>query len=269
MLHYPPCHLPYLWYHSPSMSTIRLLTLTEYLSLPCPEKPWLVEGLIPQESFVVLWGPPKAGKTLLALQVGLGISRSGTVLGRASHQGPVLLLELDTGHRLLRTMLDNVRHAGIDVSGPLYLPHPDDLRGHYPVNLLHDQSHLYVHSLISLCKPSLVIVDCLRELGDHDENESGETKKIVSALKQLTVFHPQHPCACLLLHHTKKLALVDQRGQPIDHDPIDVGRGSSYLAGAVDSVWFLHNNVLKVVPRFTEPSQYRLKQGPGGWWALS
>lgn len=252
------------------MAPVRLLDITAYLSLPSPEKPWLVEGLIPQESFVVLWGPPKAGKTLLALQVGLMLAQ-GTRnwlhrTGSVGASSPVLFLELDTGTPLLRTMLDNVRQAGVDVSGPLYFPHPEDLRTHYPVNLLHDQSHLYVHSLIALCKPSLVIVDCLRELGDHDENESGETKRIVSALKHLTIFHPTNPCACLLLHHTKKLRTHDDRGYVIEHDPIDVGRGSSYLAGAVDSVWFLHNNLLKIVPRFSEPTQFKLKQGPGGWW---
>lgn len=249
------------------------LSIEDYLALPTDPMSFLVEGLIPTQSFTVLWGPPKSGKTLLALSVGLAIANKTPVLGNRTQQGPVLVLQLDTAQPMFRNMLTGLR-AVQGLTGPLYLPHPDDLRLHYPLNLLHEASSLYLHSLISEVKPALVIIDCLSELGNHDENEQQEMKPIISALKHVTTFHPTNPCAVLLIHHTVKFEYQNKQ-QPIP-SPLKAGRGSGYLAGAADSIWFLHKvssdddprGILKVVPRFTEPSTYSLLQGAKGWWSM-
>lgn len=241
---------------------VKCLSLTEYLSLPTPPQSWIVQDLVPACGMVALWGPPKEGKTLLSLSLALAIAQGRPFLGRHTSQGPTLLLELDTSDHLFRQMVLQTQAAGLDCSGPLYLPDPQSLKEHYPFRLVDSSASFYLHSLIAAVQPSLVIVDCFREIGDHDENESGEQKPVISALKALTTFHPTHPCACLLLHHTRKIR---------PDEPLDVkgsGRGSGYLAGAVDSIWFLYQSRLHIQPRFAEPSSIPLVQGPGGVWAL-
>lgn len=240
---------------------IKALTLTEYLALPSPPQRWVVQGLLPAQSFVALWGPPKEGKTLLSVGLGLAVANNTPWLGHEVTGGPVLLVELDTADLLFRQMLRDTKTAGLDTSGQFYVPDPAGLSTHYPLKVTDPDAYFYLHKLVELVKPSLVIVDCFRELGDFDENESGQQKPVISALKSLTTFHPSNPCACLLLHHTRKLR---------PDEPLDVkgsGRGSGYLAGAVDSIWFLYQSRLHIQPRFDQAQSIPLVQGAGGVWA--
>jgi len=222
--------------------------------------PWVIDGLIPSPSVVVLWGPPKEGKTLLALQTAVAVAQGGSFVGNPATRGNVLLLELDTSEAVLRKMLRTIRASGTSLDGGVFLPHPDALASAYPLRLDKPESRAFVQRAVLASRPSLVVVDCLRELGEHDEDKSGENMRIISMLKTLTVFNPDHPCSCLLLHHTRKFKHDEVP------DPISAGRGSSYLAGAVDSIWFLKQHVLHVHPRFDHAHQYRLTQGDGGWW---
>ncbi len=248
-----------------------VISITDYLKLPTPPQRWLLDNLIPTQSFTVLWGPPKSGKTLVSLQLAQAIANGTPFLGVGTHPAPVLYVELDTGQTLFRSMLQNLSTVQ-PFGGPLWLQSPEALAEHYPLNLLHERSQLYLHSLVSEVQPGLVIVDCLSELGNQDENEQHDMKAIISALKHLTTFHPLFPCACLLLHHTVKFD-YGNKNYPIP-SPLKAGRGSGYLAGAADSVWFHHrlssdsdpNAVVKIVPRFTEPSNIFIKQGAGGQW---
>lgn len=122
-------------------------------------------------------------------------------------------------------------------------------------------------------QPDIVMIDCLSELGNQDENQQKDMKAIISWLKRLTVFNPVNPCSCFLIHHTVKFD-YNNPNHPIP-SPLKAGRGSGYLAGAADSIWFLHrlssdsdpHGVLKIVPRFTNPSTIYMKQGINGWWA--
>ena len=254
------------------MPDCRVLTIKEYLDLPLPQLSWLVQDLIPTQSFTVLWGPPKSGKTLLSLQLGLGVANGTPVLRQSVSTGPVLVLELDTGQQLFRGLLSTLRQVQ-PLDGPLYLPDPQTLVENYPVDLLTEGSQLFLHTLITQVKPVLVIVDCLSEIGNQNENDEKDMKGIVSTLKHLTTFHPSHPTACLLLHHTVKFDYQNKQA-PIP-SPLKAGRGSGYLAGSADSVWFLHrlssdqdpNAVLKVVPRLGVPQSIYLRQGQGGWWS--
>ena len=247
------------------------LSLDEYLALPMPDLQWVVPGLIPTQSFTILWGPPKSGKTLLSLQFALAIASGTPLVGYSPIRRSVLFVELDTGQRLFRCALSSVV-SHTTPGALLRLPNPESLAAQYPLNLLTEPSQLYLHTLISETQPSLVIVDCLSELAHHDENEQKEVKPVVAALKHLTVFHPLYPCACLLLHHTVKFDYQNKQ-TPLP-SPLKAGRGSGYLAGAADSVWFLHrltsdqdpHAVLKIVPRFAQPQTLYLKQGLGGLW---
>src|SRR5690348_6140622 len=102
------------------------ITIDEYLKLPVPQLRWLVDGLIPKQSFIVLWGPPKSGKTIFSLQAALSIGNGTPFLGHISHQSSVLLVELDSGQQMLRSTLHTLSLTQ-SVHGPVYLPHPDSL----------------------------------------------------------------------------------------------------------------------------------------------
>ena len=242
---------------------IKVLTATEYLSLPQPPQRWVVEGLVPAQALVVLWGPAKEGKTTLALQAGCSVTSGTPFLGHETQQGPVLLLQIDTPRSELTQILIRLGAHNIPIAG-LMLPDPEQLEVHKPMNILDKDTFFYLQTLVKLVQPSLVIVDCFRELGSFKENVSEEQRPIVNALKAMTTNHPTHPCACLLIHHTTKLT-----SREVVPDAKDAGRGSGYLAGAVDSIWFLYQCKLQTDPRFAKKQTMYLTHSPEGLWSLA
>mgnify|MGYP006921376573 CR=1 FL=1 len=240
---------------------VRILTVKEYLSLPQPPQRWVIDQLVPAQSLVVLWGPPKEGKTTLALQAGLAVTQGTPFLGYETQKGPVLLLQFDTPRPELTQILIRLSSHGLAMDG-LYLPDPDQLDLYKPLNILDKHALFYLQSLIGLVKPSLVIVDCFRELGNFKENVSEEQRPIVNALKSLTTNHATHPCACLLIHHTTKLT-----SREVVPDAKDAGRGSGYLAGAVDSIWFLHQQQIKIEARFSKKQTMYLNYDDSTLWS--
>src|SRR4051794_38883061 len=77
-------------------------TAAELMSVDFPEPKWAVPDLIAEGSNL-LGGPPKLGKSWLALNVGLAIAQVGTVLGGPVDQGDVLSLPIEHGARRLQT----------------------------------------------------------------------------------------------------------------------------------------------------------------------
>ena len=242
---------------------IKALSVMEYLSLPQPPQRWVVDQLIPAQSLVVLWGPAKEGKTTLALQAGCSVTQGLPFLGYDTQRGPVLLLQVDTPRPELTQILIRLSSQGLSMDG-LFLPDPAQLEAHKPMNLLDKDTLFYLQTLVKMVQPSLVIVDCFRELGNFKENVSEEQRPIVNTLKAVTTNHPTHPCACLLIHHTTKLT-----GKEATPNAKDAGRGSSYLAGAVDSIWFLHQSRLQTDPRFAREQTLYLTHSPEGIWSLA
>ena len=240
---------------------IKALTATEYLSLPQPPQRWVIDQLVPAQSLIVLWGPAKEGKTTLALQAGCAVTQGTPFLGHDTQRGPVLLLQFDTPRLELAQILIRLSSQGLSMDG-LYLPDPEQLEVYKPMNLLDKDTFFYLRTLVTLVQPSLVIVDCFRELGNFKENVSEEQRPITNALRALTSNHPTHPCACLLIHHTTKLT-----GREATPNAKDAGRGSGYLAGAVDSIWFLHQSQLQTDPRFAKKQTLYLDHSPEGIWS--
>jgi hypothetical protein len=64
-----------------------------------PEQQWVVQGLVPDESLVVLAGKKKLGKSWLALQIAQAAAGNVKVLGRDVDQRTVLFIALEDGPR--------------------------------------------------------------------------------------------------------------------------------------------------------------------------
>jgi hypothetical protein len=71
---------------------------TELLTMDLPKLRQAFPGLLP-EGFGLLVSPPKAGKSLLAYQLGIELQLGGMVLGRTAEKRPVLYYALEDGRR--------------------------------------------------------------------------------------------------------------------------------------------------------------------------
>ena len=235
---------------------VRLVTLAEYAVLPRPTLGWITHKILPKPGLVLLVGPPKAGKSFLALDIALRVARGQPILGQPTVPHPVLFLQLDTSETVWRDRLHQLREMGDDLAGNVLMPHPEDMpRG--GIDILTASGRAFLTAALLQGNPGLVIVDILRELSHMDENDSTEMKAVGDAICDIMA----NRCV-LLVHHTKKISRDE------DPDPMIAGRGTGYIKGKVDAVWLLWHGRLKIVPRFDEPVTYRAEQTDTGMFTF-
>jgi hypothetical protein len=205
----------------------------------------------------VLLGPPKVGKSYLALQLALAVANGRPFLGQPSVPGPVWYLQLDTGEGLWTERLCRMEEAGHDLSGPVFMMHPDDRpRG---FNFLRPADQDLVRAVLAACDPSLVIIDVLRKFHSANENDSTEMKALGDAIDR--VFAGR---SVLVLHHTRKYSDGGDGGE--QPNMTNLSRGSSFLPGQADATWLLGRNRLVIESRFDEPTTYALARDEVGAW---
>lgn len=233
----------------------RILTTSQYLDTPRPNLQWLVHEQIPNPGIVLLEGPPKSGKSFLAIDLARSVAQGVPFLGWVTQKSRTLYLQFDTSELIWRQRLEKMVSLGVDLSGENFLTiHPDDVK--HPLNLLNYQHVAWLHNVIESANPNLTIIDVFRETHNADENDSTEMKIVGDVLVNL--FKGR---SLVLVHHSKK---IYDTGEAID--PATVSRGSSYLTGKVDSLWLLYRNRLYIQGRTSERQEIRLVQGPSGLW---
>ncbi len=190
----------------------------EIESLPSPE--WLIDGIMPRGSFVVLYGSAGVGKTFLALDMAGAVSSGQTWHGRDTFQGPVVYVAAEGVGDL------GLRHEALRIGRDLndlpdigYITEPVNLYSDFDVDRLIDQ--------IANRQPALIVVDTLaRSMDGADENFAKDMNTVIKNIDRL-----RHAtgAAVMLLHH---------KGQKGDRE-----RGSSALKGAADVFIKLNGNV--------------------------
>jgi len=73
-----------------------VISAQEILETDYPEPTWFIDELLPA-GLTVFGGPPKVGKSWLALQFAVAVASGGTALGRSCTQARVLYMSLEEG----------------------------------------------------------------------------------------------------------------------------------------------------------------------------
>jgi hypothetical protein len=234
-----------------------VVTLDEFVVMPRPNVHWLIPGLLPQPGLTILLGPPFSGKSFMALQLGLAAAQGGQFLDQQLNgQQRVLYLQLDTSELIWRDRLASLRERGVSIDGPIFIPNPNIFKP--PISILNPGIRDTLKRMLDMAKPSLVIIDVLRELHQTDENDSTAQKVVFDAL--MSVFGD---CSLVLLHHSKKFF------GPIEEiDPINICRGSTYITGRADSVWLLSGKQIRIISRYSGDLTYLLSQEKTGFFKV-
>lgn len=172
---------------------------------------WLVDGLIPQGSLVLLSGEPKlARKSILSMYLSLCVATGQPFLGRDVQKGSVLFANLEDGYE--RTVR-RYYHYGVRPNvpaGKIYL-----LKGSGNLD--------YIEEFSRVIKPAIVVVDPVVELelmsGVQDENDAREVAKMLKRIRDLA---QETGTVTFAVHHHNKTGDV---------------RGSTAFKGSVDG-WF-------------------------------
>lgn len=180
---------------------------------------WILEPLIAARRGVALFSPPKVGKSLLALEIAVGISRGTRTLGAMP----------DRAHRLLyvdhendpvgdvRTRLEDMGYGPEDLDNLFYLSYPKMA----PLDTRHGAEELVAVAQAYDC--DIVVIDTISRAVAGEENDNNTWLSLYRltglALKQAGI-------AVLRLDHTGK---DQEKGM----------RGGSAKYGDLDAVWKL------------------------------
>lgn len=173
--------------------------------------------------------------------------------------GPVCYLQVDTPREeWARRVQTGLEMYALDQI-PLYIADMWQVP-QFPVNVLdpNDPITRWLKAEFDRIQPVMVVVDTLREIHGGDEDNSTAMRNVISALVGAT-----RPAALVLVSHARK----DQAfGGPIDEDMMDQARGSSYVAGRMDSVVNVTQRLMKYKGRAVGQAQEKLEQDPLTGW---
>ena len=199
---------------------LRALSLADLDRMEFPPTRWVVDELIPAGALVLVVGRPKAGKSLLAVDLAASVALGDTFLDRATAHGAVALAPAEDAFSLVRDRLWT--RLGAERAAPLYVI-PADGSLDQSIRLDDPRSFEQLAALIGLLKPAVLILDPLRELHHRKENDADEMAALLRPLRQLA---HETDTAIILIHHRNKHA----------SDPTLATRGSSAITGGVDVV---------------------------------
>jgi AAA domain len=183
--------------------------------LHLPEPGWVIHGVMPTGALVLPYGPPKSGKSFVALDQALCIATGNPWAGHQTEPGTVVYVAAEGIGGLARRVLSWLTHHEVDDPGPIHW-----LKG--AVNLT---NRLEVESFTRICaelQPVAVYLDTLARCSlGADENSAKDMGTVVAALDQIRDITG---AAVAPVHHAGK-------------DSTKGARGSSALLGAADAVY--------------------------------
>lgn len=207
---------------TPSTRTAPLLryTLDELRTLNFPEPEWVVDGLLPAGALVLLVGRPKAGKSLLVIDLLAAVARGEPFLGRATRQGPALYVPAEDAIPLVRERLD--ARVGPIAEVPITVA-PADGSVRQQVRLDQPAPLTQLVAAVRDDCPRVLVLDPLREFHHLQENDADQMALLLRPLRRLA--HASKTLVVLVHHRNKHAA-----------DPILASRGSSAITGSVDII---------------------------------
>jgi hypothetical protein len=201
----------------------RLLSVKDVLALP--DRPELVDGLLPANGSAILYGPAGTGKSFLALDLALTIASSAddwhghTIRPGATTGGAVLYVAAEGDHGLKRRLLAWL--AATEYHGELairFIGEAVQLRTlEDPGALLQEVERSFGLTAAAF---DLVIFDTLSQcMAGAKENAQEDASAVIASLNYLRA---AIGCTTLALHHT---GVIETRE-----------RGSTVFRGAVDAL---------------------------------
>ena len=202
-------------------SRFRLLGLAEVENLDDPT--YLIDGVLPENAAVMLYGAPGDGKTFLALDIALTIaSREREWFGRGVKNGRVVYVAAEGLGGLKRRIISWVEtHQEAEIREIQFVGQAVQLLQIEDVGELTAAIDGY-----SLVRPSLIILDTLsRCTPGGDENSVQDTSL---AVRSVDFLRRLYGCTVMVIHHTQKAG--------------DLERGSGNWRAAVDVMLHVRND---------------------------
>ena len=170
---------------------------TDLLKSQFPEEKWVVVELIPA-GLSVLSGPPKQGKSWMALRLGTATATGRPFLGRDTNQGRVLFLVLEDGARRAQKRLRMMPEHTHLVHGLMEIRTAAPTLDHGLIDELEQW-----RTRVSPHPPRLVVIDIYQRVRSVGAGKDRYAEDYAGAAG-LQKWANRHGIAVLLLHHNRK-----------------------------------------------------------------
>ncbi len=244
---------------------MQAISLEQYARMDRVAVSYLIQGLIPRGGRVMLVGPPKEGKSWLALQVALHVAEGKQFIDRDVQKGRVLYLQFDTPNELWHERITKLVADGVHMPSDVHMIHPDDLPRSVSIDDVPQRNAIM--DLVWQVDPDLVVIDVLRKIHNYEENDSTAMKRAFDIINVMFTRPPgsanKGNPALLIIHHTHKLS-GEYRPKAVN-----AGRGSGFMAGEVDAIWLMFQSTLSVESRFADEEHFKADRDPAtGLWTF-
>lgn len=173
---------------------------------------WLVDGLLTRGGMSVISGRPKSGKSTLARQMSISVSRGEQFLNRDTKKGQVLYIALEEQESMLSAQFAALGRTEDDD----ILVHVGGLSGSQEV-------FNQLRNIVVENKPALLIIDTLALMANFEnQNNYTEVNGVLSKYRTLARESGTH---VLFVHHSNKLNRRD----------VYSISGSAAIPGAMDT----------------------------------
>jgi len=233
----------------------------DYLQLPVDPYSWFIQNIVPVGGVVNLYGRPKSGKTMLAMD--MAISIGDPAIDKwfdypVCRHGKVLYLQVDTPRPIQYLRFVTAKQFGHNVNA---FKLADSLGAPYPFNILEQASYDWLSSQCAQELADVVFIDTLRDIHDENENDSTTMKRVFNRLKLAC-----HHCAMVILTHSKKIGNTNT-GAEMNLDMMFEARGTNYVSAHVDTIMRLTKDRLDIHGRMIEEVSHRVQMRKDqGYW---
>lgn len=178
---------------------------------------------------------------------------------QVEHRGPVLYVNLDmpTGsHRRRFLRLENNHNFKF---GNLWHITRDEVPAGF--DILKEGNKNWLLEQVSKLKPAVIIMDVVRRLYAGDENSSDIAAQVIASVNEII---QEGNSSAILVHHTNKTNEIS-KNMGIEKDPINAVRGSSVLAGSMDTICAFNDNGTELAYQGRDINlRYAIKRAPTG-----
>jgi hypothetical protein len=194
-------------------------SLAEFQGKPVPERKWIVEGLIPDRNVTLLAGDGGTGKSLLAIQLLVGVACTGLWIGEGVQKGVALYFSAEDEKDEIQRRADSICRAEnikfSDLTNFHVLPYAgrdailagfDRKTGAMVKTQVWDS---FVRKIEEL-RPRVVVLATLADVFCGSEIERGQARSFISALRGLAL---EYDCAFVVLAHPSVSGMADGTGR--------------------------------------------------------
>lgn len=198
----------------------------DYLIKDQPKPSWLVEGVLPRNSMIILAGDPGVGKSVLCYALSLALAVGGNFLSRPVEKGKVLYFDEENSAPDLHAYLHNL-WRGLGRPDPELVA--ENLRiEHFSLAPVPAAPYDVMRRTVEEQQPQLVVLDTATPICRiEDENSNAEASRAIRQLRLVKARAPKG-CTFLILKHARVDGVTGKR---------DI-RGAKAWKGELDSVLF-------------------------------